>query len=457
MRVFLYLLLVMVGACQVPGDHAAHQDLRTASVDTSMAPGVLASGASVRQFYQLRDNKVFWLEEKGPGPLTDSLLYMIENAAWAGLNPDDYHIPRLRSLLRDSLNAHRYIEADLLLTDAWLTLYAHLKTGRLDPQSLKRRDEGPADHEAINKLVQADRYSVLPILRQREPADDRYRALKRHLAEALRHPEGSDVQHRRAVTIALNMERLRWQSPLPDRYISVNIPAFLLRVMEDDSVVLETRVIVGKRETPTPVMQSVIRSFIIYPYWHVPKSIATREILPALVANRDYLRRNNFDVLDRDGQVILSDTIQWEYYTPDFFPFILRQREGSENSMGIIKFAFANRYGVYLHDTNSKRLFSRERRDLSHGCVRVSDAVALAHYLVRDDDIYVSPEDLDQYLSLQQRLTINVRKPIVVRLEYYTAESKDGRLLMYDDIYRKDSVMAEHLGLSRMFALSPPL
>jgi murein L,D-transpeptidase YcbB/YkuD len=228
----------------------------------------------------------------------------------------------------------------------------------------------------------------------------------------------------------------------------VNIPAFMLRVYDNDSLWLETRVIVGKRETPTPVMKSVIRSFIIYPYWHVPRSIATKEILPALQSEASYLRRNNFEVLDRAGKVILADTIQWDFYTPDNFPFILRQREGSENSMGIIKFNFANNYGVYLHDTNSKRLFQRDRRDLSHGCVRVSNAVAFAHYLVREDDIYVSPEDLDQYLSLQQRLTVDLRNPIPLHLEYFTAEVLDGVPAFYNDIYKKDSVM--------MRAMYPP-
>lgn len=213
---------------------------------------------------------------------------------------------------------------------------------------------------------------------------------------------------------------------------------------------LETRVIVGKRETPTPVIESIIRSFIIYPYWHVPKSISTKEILPHLQDEAGYLKRNNFDVLDRDGQPVVADTIQWDFYSADHFPFVLRQREGSENSMGVIKFIFANNYNVYLHDTNSKRLFERTRRDLSHGCVRVSNAVALAHYLIRDDDIYVSPDDLDQYLTLQQRLTISLRKPIQLKLEYFTAEVKDGVAMFYEDIYKKDSIMIQALYPARL-------
>jgi murein L,D-transpeptidase YcbB/YkuD len=241
------------------------------------------------------------------------------------------------------------------------------------------------------------------------------------------------------------MERWRWEKMLPDRYVTVNIPAFLLRVIESDSVWLESRVIVGKRETPTPVIESVIRSFIIYPYWHVPRSISTKEILPSLQRDSTYLHKHNFDVLDRQGKVVDASVIHWTDYDTENFPFILRQREGSENSMGIIKFNFPNHYGVYLHDTNSKRLYTSKKRDLSHGCVRVNKAVEFAHYLVREDDIYVSPEDLDQYLTLQQRLKIDLRKPIPLKLQYFTCEFHKGGVQFYDDIYKKDSVMIQSL------------
>src|SRR5690606_37518730 len=108
-------------------------------------------------------------------------------------------------------------------------------------------------------------------------------------------------------------------------------------------------------------------------------------------------------------------------------------------------FNFANNYNVYLHDTNSKRLFKNASRAFSHGCIRVKEAVLLAQHLVREDDIYVSPEDLDQCLSLQRRLTVKLRKPIVLRMEYFTAEVEAGVPLFYDDIYRKDSVMLQAL------------
>lgn len=122
--------------------------------------------------------------------------------------------------------------------------------------------------------------------------------------------------------------------------------------------------------------------------------------------------------------------------------------------MGIIKFNFNNPYGVYLHDTNSRHLFRRPARAFSHGCVRIDKAVPFAHYLVREDDIYVSPADLDQYLSLQQRLKIDLRKPITLKLEYFTAETVDGATVFHDDIYRKDSVMIHALYHSDRAALT---
>ncbi|HEX8040646.1 MAG TPA: L,D-transpeptidase family protein, partial [Chryseosolibacter sp.] len=336
--------------------------------------------------------------------------------------------------------------ADVLLTDSYLTLYRHIRHGRLNPQTLQRSDLASAvDEEAISSLRGIDNRSLTTNLRMLEPKALQFHELKAALRSFVLANSQDYVQRERAAKIALNMERWRWQQAWPDRYIVVNIPAFQLRAVEDDSVWLRSRVIVGKRQTPTPVMESVIRSFVIYPYWHVPASISTAEFLPELQEDPTYLEKHNFDVLNKAGKVVASDTIQWEIYSAGYFPFILRQREGSENSMGIIKFNFANPFGVYLHDTNSKRLFKRARRDLSHGCVRVNDAVALAHYLVREDDIYVSPEDLDQYLSLQQRLEIKLRKPIPLKLEYFTCEVENGTPRFYDDIYKKDSVMMQAL------------
>lgn len=415
-------------------------------VDTVIQVDRLRSARAVKHFYAKRDLALFWSTGERLHSTGDSLLLTLQQSQFFGLTPDDYHLQELDLLLNDSAVHERFQRLDVLLTDAYLTLYNHLKQGRLDPASKQLRDYSDTiNPDAIASLQDLATASLTDNLAKLEPDYIQYHELKRALRDAVLQPARDSIKDDQILSLALNMERWRWEKQWPDRYVVVNIPSFLLRVIEADSVWLESRVVVGKRKTPTPVMESVIRSFLIYPYWHVPHSISTKEILPDLQADASYLERNNFQVLNRRGDVIMADTIQWDLYSADRFPFTLRQREGSENSMGIIKFNFANRYGVYLHDTNSKRLYGQSRRDFSHGCVRVEKAVRLAHYLVREDDIYVSPEDLDQYLSLQQRLKIDLRKPILLKLVYFTAEVRDGVPFFYEDIYKKDSVMKSAL------------
>lgn len=448
MKCLSCLLLIVGTACHSFREAPVHI-VDQPHPDVTITPGTIGPDLfceqSVREFYTLRNNEPFWSHSGRLYPTADSLLAIIRGAEYYGVFPELYHTEALKRLMADTTDLQRLARIDILLTDAYLALFQHLKYGVLDSRSLQRRDLSSAtDPEGISSLAGSDVISLRKSLVSREPLFRQYHQLKDALNVFLFEAHDQDtVWQKRKLALMLNLERWRWQNLWPGRYILVNVPAFMMRVMEGDSTMLQTKVIVGKRSTPTPILESVITSFIIYPYWHAPRSIATKEILPLLKSDRTYLERNNFQVLNKSGAVIPADTIQWHLYSTDHFPFILRQREGSENSMGIIRFNFANRYGVYLHDTNSKRLFERASRDLSHGCVRVSKAVDFARYLVRDDDIYVSPEDLDQYLSLRQRLQIDLREPITLKLEYFTAEVVNGQLRFHEDIYKKDSVMLQ--------------
>ena len=442
------LVLFFAGACHNVTDSGpqSHQlMLPEVRVDSTFFVGDLLCRESVRQFYAQQNYNPFWSTGSILHPLTDSLIQCLKSLDRYGLLNEKYHLDEVQYLLKDTAASGRLQRIDVLLTDSYLALYSHLRRGILDPVSYQRRNlSAEADLEAISSLKGIRTESLKGSLARSEPVFLEYADLKNALSNLIAASTDTS-RYARMQTLSVNMERWRWQKPWPRRYLLVNIPSYTLRVVEADSVWLETKVIVGKRETPTPLIESIINSFIIYPYWHVPRSILTKEILPNLQHDPLYLQRNNFEVLDKSGRVILADTIRWKRYNRDQLPFILRQREGSENSMGIIKFNFPNKYGVYLHDTNSKRLYELRRRDLSHGCVRVKDAVSLAHYMVREDDIYVSPEDLDQYLSLRQRLAIDLRKPIHLKLAYITAEVRNGQPVFYDDIYKKDSIMLQRL------------
>ncbi|HEX8516621.1 MAG TPA: L,D-transpeptidase family protein [Bacteroidia bacterium] len=248
--------------------------------------------------------------------------------------------------------------------------------------------------------------------------------------------------------IEMNMERWRWtDEPAEEEYVWVNIPKFEMHVVEEDTIVMRSRVIVGAPKTKTPLIKSTIRYFTIYPYWTVPFSIITKEILPQLKRDTSYLRRKNFEVLDRNGYVI-DTMINWKRYSKNYFPFKLRQRIGDDNSLGILKFNFNNKYGVYMHDTDNRRLFARENRALSHGCVRLEKFFDFAKFLVRDDSLRYPVDSLSADLSREVQKQVNLRKPIPIYINYYTVEVDEFmEIHFFNDIYGRDEKMLKELKL----------
>ena len=405
----------------------------------------LVSRNLTREFYKTNNYHLAWVDSAGLRSAADSMLSIIRSAETLGLIPADYHLAELDQLLGLPHTNSTDAAIDHYLTDGFFTMWHHLKHGRLDKKTLARIVLSDIkDDESIISLTKAfEKNTFRERLALQEPDFKEYHALKGALQELINSKHTDSVTLFRKNQLVANMERWRWQTSLPDRYISVNVPSFMLKVMEKDSVILQSKIIVGKKETPTPEIESVIRSFIIYPYWHVPKSIV-KEILPHIQEDSLYLRRHNYDVLDNRG-VINNSSIDWLAYNGENFPFVLRQREGSENTMGVIKFVFSNNYGVYLHDTNARGLFSKEDRALSHGCIRVQKAKALARYLAKDDDTYVSPEDLDVYFLLQRRMEVKIVKPIPLLLQYFTCVEKNGAIHFYEDIYGKDEAIIKAL------------
>jgi len=241
--------------------------------------------------------------------------------------------------------------------------------------------------------------------------------------------------------LEINMERWRWEpNEMPGRYAWINIPSFFFHVMEADTLVMDSRVIVGTPKNQTPVQVGKIRYFLLYPYWRVPYSIAWKEILPAVQRDTSYLRKHNFEVLDWNNQVVDATTIKWKKYSKNHLPYTFRQREGEDNSLGVMKFNFENKYGVYLHDTNSKRLFGKETRALSHGCMRLEEYMDFANFLIRDDSVHYRADSLLLYLEKRERKQINLRKPINIHVKYFTCQAEHGRIF-YADVYGKDEKM----------------
>jgi L,D-transpeptidase YcbB len=249
------------------------------------------------------------------------------------------------------------------------------------------------------------------------------------------------------------LERWRWEPRrYPERYAIVNIPSAEINVWEwdkkkkHDTLVLNSRVVVGKPENPTPLLRSKINYMLIYPYWNVPYSIAWKEILPMVKRDTNYLHKKNFEVVNYRGEVVPPSKLNWKKFSKEYLPVRFRQRIGDENSLGICKFNFNNKYGVYLHDTNSKKYFKTFYRFQSHGCIRLEKYVELARFLIREDTLKIPYDTLNAYFARQQQQQINLRKPLPVFVRYYTASADSNLSLHLNlDIYRKDEKLMRML------------
>lgn len=246
------------------------------------------------------------------------------------------------------------------------------------------------------------------------------------------------------------LEHWRWEPyKYPEKYAVVNIPSAEINVWEwdkkhkEDTLVLFSKIVVGKPENQTPTLKSKINYMLIYPYWSVPYSIAWKEILPMVQRDTNYLHKKNFEVINGKGEVITNlGKLNWKRFNKDYLPVKFRQRIGNENSLGICKFNFNNKYGVYLHDTNSKRYFKTFYRYQSHGCMRLEKFVDLARFLIREDTLKLPYDTLNAYFARPIQQQINMRKPLQLYVRYYTAMVDDkNKLQKYIDIYHKNEVM----------------
>ncbi|RYD86419.1 MAG: hypothetical protein EOP50_22420, partial [Sphingobacteriales bacterium] len=177
--------------------------------------------------------------------------------------------------------------------------------------------------------------------------------------------------------IALNMDRYKQLPVLPDEYIWVNLPSYMLQVFRGDSVTLTSKVVVGKPETRTPQLSSAVNNMMTYPQWTIPSSIISKDILPALQRDPGYLARKGYSLLDTARNEVDPYKVKWSKYKKEI-PYKVVQGSGDDNALGVLKFNFPNDYSVYLHDTNQRGFFSRSKRALSHGCVRVESWHSLA-------------------------------------------------------------------------------
>lgn len=239
--------------------------------------------------------------------------------------------------------------------------------------------------------------------------------------------------------LAVNAERMRLWPVQEKASIVVNVPEYEMTYWFEGAKVFQSRVIVGRRTRPTPLITTRLDSLIFNPIWHVPHKIMVEDILPLAIEKPDYLKEHNIEVVKewRDSETVDPATIDWPNVNPSHFPYKMRQTAGDHNSLGIYKFNTPNRNAIYLHDTPHKELFGSAARAYSSGCVRVQDASGFAKLLMTTPGLALEPTVEEEASS---NFAVALKQHIPVRMIYQTAWYAQGEVHYRADIYRYDRI-----------------
>lgn len=235
--------------------------------------------------------------------------------------------------------------------------------------------------------------------------------------------------------LRVNLERMRWLAHEHEStFVLVDIAGARVSYYRNGTIAWEARTQVGRPARPTPLLKSEITHFTFNPTWTIPPTILRNDKLPEIRRDITYLAQNNIRVLDHSGNELAPDSIDWE--RPG--AIMLRQDAGADNALGQVAIRFPNPFHVYLHDTPSQRLFARDQRTLSSGCVRVERAMELVEHLL-DDASDGGHDRAEAIIASGKTRNFNLARPVPVLLAYWTADiSADGSLILRPDVYDHD-------------------
>jgi murein L,D-transpeptidase YcbB/YkuD len=223
------------------------------------------------------------------------------------------------------------------------------------------------------------------------------------------------------------------------RYVAVNVPDQSVQYVRDGMVVLTSRVVVGRKASPTPITRSAITAVVVNPPWNIPGDIAARDLLPQLRKNPNYLALKRMVVTDGPPNDPYGRKIDWQKVVPMEFPYAIRQLPGPQTALGAVMLDSPNDFDVYLHDTPNKRLFDSTQREISNGCVRVQQIFPLAS-LALTDDTAKGMSELTKATKTRETQRLTLDEPLPVYFLYWTAVAgPDGELGFRPDRYGRDA------------------
>jgi L,D-transpeptidase YcbB len=390
---------------------------------------IVTEDPMVQNFYAYNDDNQFWFSSNKNIKTANEWLDAIELASNFGLVPDKNQIEQIREALSEKNKTDIVIKeaADQQLTGLVLNFLKELQEGivEFDHDGVST----PRDSVYASQLLDSDNSeSVSDMIARLECKDPDYVIYKKFLNDSL---TANDTLKYKTILLAMNYRKyisVNGQS----EYVISNIPATEVEYYRNDQSVLKMRSVAGKKRNPTPTIASYITDIVTFPFWNVPFSIASKELLPKVQADETYLERNNFEIVDAKGNIVDDYDLNWADYTEKTFPYFFRESTGPNNSLGVLKFNLKNPFSIFLHDTNSKWAFARDSRFLSHGCIRLEKPVELAELLTEGK---IDASALKTGGKDTESKIIELEKKIPVFIIYMPVKIIEGRVVFLKDIY----------------------
>ncbi|MCS3869373.1 murein L,D-transpeptidase YcbB/YkuD [Chryseobacterium ginsenosidimutans] len=427
------------------------QDLKmTNEIASSLKDNVTLSKLnypqSVTQFYVRNNSEYAWIHPAQKSDQPEIAMLLLEYSYRFGLSLSDYHwdVISLQKLkkLRDTPTETTQKEKamfDILMTDALITFINNLHFGKYNPSySSSYIDINDINgFRSENVLLYARQHAdFLKMIVDVQPKIKAYTDFQNYLNTL--YAENDCIAPQTEIQkIIINMERLRWINNQSIPYILINIPSYALEFHQKE-IVSDFKVIIGKPTTKTPVLESKINYFTTAPDWKVPQSIFVKEMLPKILKNKSYLTDHPYSVYDKQGNEVEITSSKLKEIRQNPHRYSVRQSSGCDNALGAVVFRFENSYGVYLHDTSQKQLFNKDERAFSHGCIRVENAKELASLLLENDGSGNKISILENAMADYQRKDFVLKQPVPIIITYLTCLIKDGKPVLYKDIYHFD-------------------
>jgi len=411
-------------------------------------------GDALFRFYNLRNSRPAW--SGTPKTLANAAIAIrtLSRADEHGLDRSRYHLEKLADS-DATLSKEDAAIQDLLLTDAIVRYARELRIGTpsaADPNT----DLPDQKFDAVTSLNSAlEAETLAEFLADLAPPHLEYKRLFAALGHYRKLADDGTEASERVDQIAANMERWRWlPHRLESRRVMVNAADATLEVIDNDQVILRSKVIVGAADSPTPIFRAVATGVTVNPPWNVPASIASNEFLPRLRSNPNFLLSQNIVLLNGPADDPHGTRIDWNRVSPEAFPYRLQQRPGAGNALGQLKLEMPNTFSVYLHDTPGKREFARPERNLSHGCVRVEQILPLASVALSGDAM-AAAETLTGAVTSGETQYLALEQPLPVYILYWTAIGNgDGTVQFRRDVYGRDTRLLRALRTARIASIA---